>query len=193
MSSRRNIPRSPRFWWKARRCRTTTSQPVITADFTQRVQTLSQEVMSPSRLRPVIQSLALVKPEEEGKLIEDIQQNMPVEPGDHLDERGRCRGRTAGAKKKKPSATDEPVPGFNVSYTDSNAIRAQKICNAMTSLIVDENLKIACRSRQSTTEFLGRQLEDAKRALDDQDAKLADFKKQYMGQFPATSTTTCAC
>ena len=28
--------------------------PVITADFTQRVQTLSQEVMSPSRLAPMI-------------------------------------------------------------------------------------------------------------------------------------------
>ena len=54
--------------------------PVITADFTQRVQTLSQEVLSPSRLRPVIQSLAIVKPEEESKLIADIQQNMQVEP-----------------------------------------------------------------------------------------------------------------
>src|SRR5208337_4010037 len=54
--------------------------PVITSDFTQRVQTLSQEVVSPTRLRPVIQSLALVKPEDEDKLIAEIQQNMQVEP-----------------------------------------------------------------------------------------------------------------
>src|SRR5208337_1658056 len=54
--------------------------PVITSDFAQRVQTLSQEVVSRSRLRPVIQSLALVKPEDEAKLISDIQQNMQVEP-----------------------------------------------------------------------------------------------------------------
>src|SRR5260370_23931516 len=47
-------------------------QPVITSDFTQRVQTLSQQVLSPSRLRSVIQSLNLLKPEEEGRLIEDI-------------------------------------------------------------------------------------------------------------------------
>ena len=46
--------------------------PVITSDFAQRVQTLSQEVLSPSRLRPVIHSLNLVKPEEEGKLIGQI-------------------------------------------------------------------------------------------------------------------------
>jgi len=56
-------------------------QPVITADFTQRVQTLSQEVLSPSRLRPVIQNLGLAsKPEDESKIMSDIQQNFQVEP-----------------------------------------------------------------------------------------------------------------
>jgi hypothetical protein len=53
--------------------------PVITADFTQRVQTLSQEVLSPGKLRPMIQSLG-VKPEDETKLISYIQENMQVQP-----------------------------------------------------------------------------------------------------------------
>ncbi len=38
--------------------------PVITADFAQRVNTLSQQVLSPSILRPVVHSLGIVKPEE---------------------------------------------------------------------------------------------------------------------------------
>jgi len=157
-------------------------QPVITADFTQRIQTLSQQVLSPTRLRPVIQSLALVKPDEEGKLISDIQQNMSVEPViTSMTTPGM-----AGAKKK-PSANSAPVPGFNVNYTDSNAARAQKICSAMTSLILDENLRSRAEVAQGTTEFLSRQVEDAKRAIDEQDAKLAAFKKQYMGQLPGDS------
>ena len=156
--------------------------PVITSDFTQRVQTLSQEVLSPTRLRPVIQSLALVKPDEEDKLISDIQQNMSVEPV--ITSMSAAAAASPGAKKSRPSATNEPVPGFTVNYTDSNAVRAQKICNAVTSLIVDENLRSRAGIAQSTTEFLGRQVEDAKRAIDDQDAKLAAFKKQYMGQLP---------
>jgi uncharacterized protein involved in exopolysaccharide biosynthesis len=155
-------------------------QPVITSDFTQRIQTLSQQVLSPSRLRPVIQSLALVKPDEEDKLIQEIQQNMQVEP---VITSMSAAG-ISGAKKKKASATDEPLPGFNVNYTDNNAVRAQKICNAMTSLIVDENLRSRAEVAQGTTEFLSRQVEDAKRAIDEQDAKLANFKKQYMGQLP---------
>ena len=158
--------------------------PVITADFTQRVQTLSQEVLSPSHLRPVIQSLAIVKPEEESKLIADIQQNMQVEPVITSMSAVAGGGGLSGAKKKKPSVTDEPVPGFTVNYSDSNAVRAQKICNALTDLILTENLKERGDIAQSTTDFLGRQLEDAKRTVDDQDAKLAAFKKQYMGQLP---------
>src|SRR6202171_1374896 len=159
-------------------------QPVITSDFTQRVQTLQQQVLSPSRLRPVIQSLNRVKPDEEGRLIEDIQQNMRVEPViTSMSAAGNTAG-AAGAKKKKSSASQEPVPGFIVEYTDSNAARAQKICNAMTSLILDENLRTRAEVAQGTTEFLGRQLEEAKRAIDEQDSKLATFKKQYLGQLP---------
>ncbi len=155
-------------------------QSVITADFAQRIQTLSQQVLSPSRLRPVIQSLNLAKPDDENKLIEDIQSNMTVEPViTSMSEAG-----LAGAKKKKPSAGDEPVPGFNVNYSDSSAVRAQKICSAMTELIVDENLRSRAGIAQSTTDFLSRQVEDAKRGIDEQDAKLAAFKKQYLGQLP---------
>jgi len=157
-------------------------QPVITADFTQRIQTLSQQVLSPSRLRPVIQSLGIVKPDGENQLIDDIQHNMSVEPV--ITSMSAAAAASPGAKKSRPSATNEPVPGFTVNYTDSNAVRAQKICNAVTSLIVDENLRSRAGIAQSTTEFLGRQVEDAKRAIDDQDAKLAAFKKQYMGQLP---------
>ncbi len=153
-------------------------QSVITSDFTQRVQTLQQQVLSPSRLRPMIQSLALVKPDEENKLIDDIQHNISVEPViTSMSAAGM-----AAAKKKKASGSDEP--GFNVNYTDSEPVRAQKICDALTELIVNENLKSRGEVAKGTTDFLSRQVEDAKRAIDEQDKKLAAFKKQYMGQLP---------
>jgi uncharacterized protein involved in exopolysaccharide biosynthesis len=158
-------------------------QPIITSDFTQRIQTLSQQVLSPRRLRPVIQSLNLVKPDEENKLIEDIQHNITIEPVMTSMSAAAAQADVSAAKKEA-SATDEPVPGFNVEYTDSNAARAQKICNAITSLIVDENLRSRAEVVQGITEFLNRELEEAKRTLDEQDAKIAAFKKQYMGKVP---------
>src|SRR5712671_2968800 len=74
-------------------------QPIITSDFTQRIQTLSQQVLSPSRLRPVIQSLNLVKPDEEGELIEDIQHNMTIEPVITSMSAAAAQAGTSDAKK----------------------------------------------------------------------------------------------
>ncbi len=156
--------------------------PVITSDFAQRVQTLSQEILSPSILRPMIHSLSLVPADQEGKLIGNIEQNMQVQPV--ITSMSQAVDQSPAAKSKKPSAGNEPVPGFNVVYTDSDGVRSQKICNALTSLIVDQNLKARSEIATSTTEFLTRQLDDAKRTVDEQDAKLAAFKKQYMGQLP---------
>jgi len=166
-------------------------QPVITADFTQRVQTLGQQVLSAASLRPVIDSLenqGLVKAGEEGKVMEQIRANMQLTP--MLTSMSATSGAAGlAAAKKRASPTDEPVPGFNVSYTDKNPDRAQKICNAMTSLILDENLKSREQAAKGTTDFLSRQVAEAKTALDEQDAKLAAFKNKYLGQLPGDAET----
>src|ERR1700688_4204676 len=97
-------------------------QSVITADFAQRIQTLGQQVLSPSRLRPMVQSLVLVKPGEpvlvqpgeEDKLIQEIQRpgSVTVEPAPM----SAAASASPSGKKKKP-ASSETVPGFNVNYT----------------------------------------------------------------------------
>ncbi len=177
-------------------------QSVVTADFTQRVQTLSEDVLMPSTLRIMMTGGTLqigpdkieivgleasdpniFKPEDRSKTISQIQSNVTVEPVITSMSAAANAPGIAGAKRKA-SASNGPVPGFNVNYSDSNAVRAQKICDAMTSMIVDENLHSRADVAKSTTDFLSRQVEDAKRAIDDQDAKLADFKKKYMGQLP---------
>jgi polysaccharide chain length determinant protein (PEP-CTERM system associated) len=153
-------------------------KPVITSDFTQRIATLQQQVLSQNRLRPMVERLGITKPEEQSKVISGIQSNMTVQPVIAAIAAG------SAGKKGKPSANSVPVPGFNVVYTDSDPNRAQQICNEMTSLILEENLRTRAEVAQGTTDFLTRQLEDAKRDLDQQDAKLAAFKRQNMGQLP---------
>src|SRR5579862_1057864 len=156
-------------------------QPVISADFTQRVETLTEQVKSTARLRPLAAGLEGVKPGEENAVVDDIRTNLQVTPV--ITSMGSATAGVAGAKKK-PGSMDEPAPGFNVSYSDTNPSRAQQICNQMTSLILDENLKNRAEVAKGTTDFLDRQVEDAKRAIDEQDAKLAAFKKQFFGQLP---------
>jgi uncharacterized protein involved in exopolysaccharide biosynthesis len=71
-----------------------------------------------------------------------------------------------------------------VKYTAPNAREAQLICNELTTLLVDENSKNTADAAAGTSEVLNRGIEDAKNNLDGMDAKLAEFKKQYVGQLP---------
>jgi polysaccharide chain length determinant protein (PEP-CTERM system associated) len=159
-------------------------QSVITADFTQRIASMQQEVLAANRLRPMLERIGVTNPEEQQKLIEQIRQNMSVEPVfTEMTAAAAAQPKTA-TTKKKPAANAPLLPGFNVNFSSSNPRQAQQICNELTSLLLQENLQSRIDTVKGTTDFLSRQVDDAKRALDDQDAKLAAFKKQYFGQLP---------
>ena len=153
-------------------------QPIVSEDLTARVATLQQQVLSQSRLQPVVERLYPGKSSEDvSAIIDDIRLNMKVEPVvTDLSQIGT-------AVKKKPGQ-GSAVPGFNVEYTASNAREAQQICNELTTLLVDENLKSVQAAANGTSDVLSRGIDDAKHNLDDMDGKLAAFKKQYVGQLP---------
>ncbi|MGA8299685.1 MAG: hypothetical protein WB817_09380 [Terriglobales bacterium] len=156
-------------------------EPVVTADFAQRVDQLKGEMLSTAKLQPIIAGLDLAKPGEEAELIGDIRTNLVFSPAIS----SLSPTATAGLSgKKKPAGVDESLPAVNISYSDKSADRAQKICNAMAQAIITENLKSRSDIASQTTTFLSRQVDEAKQALDNQDAKLADFKKRYAGQLP---------
>src|SRR6266513_3102807 len=54
----------------------------------------------------------------------------------------------------------------------------------MTSMFLKQNARERKQQANETTSFLSKQLEEAKKNLDDQDAKFAQFKRQYLGSLP---------
>jgi polysaccharide chain length determinant protein (PEP-CTERM system associated) len=149
-------------------------QPVVSEGLTERVATLQQQVLSQSLLQPVVERLFPAKNSAEvAAIIDQIRANMQVEPVVTTLE---------PATKGKPG--QNPVPGFNISYTASSARQAQTICNELTTLFIDQNLKSVQEASKGTSDVIDRGLEDAKKNIDDMDAKLAAFKKQYAGQLP---------
>ena len=151
-------------------------QPVVTEDLAERIATLEQQVLSQSRLQPMLERSGLAKPGQNmDEVIDNIRLSMSVEPVfTDLPQ--------IGAKKRPGQST--LVPGFYVNYTASSAREAQQICNELTSLLLEENLKAREDVARGTTNFLSKQVEDTKQNLDGLDSKLAAFKKQYMGQLP---------
>jgi len=171
-------------------------KPVVTEDVVPRIVTLQQRVLSRSRLRALVERLGLarkgVSPDD---AIENIRQNIsvtPLQPG--VSPAGSSSSSSsspastlasAQAKRKPPqSASTATVPGFTVSFVADNPRDAQQICAEITSMILAENLVAREQLAQSTTEFISRQLEEAKHTLEDMDGRLATFKKQHLGQLP---------
>lgn len=162
--------------------------PVITQDLSQRVATLEQRALGADRLRPLIQRLnqqgvlhdanvdAVIDRIRNGVAIEPVQMVMVPSPN------GSAKGPRPGFG---PNPNKNPqVPGFNLDYTANNPREAQAICAGLADIILQEDLNDRQQVAQNTTDFLTRQVNDAKNDLDDLDAKLAVFKKQYIGQLP---------
>jgi polysaccharide chain length determinant protein (PEP-CTERM system associated) len=148
-------------------------KPVVTEDLSQRVATLEQRALSAENLRPLIESLGLAHGGGADGIMDDIRNNVSIAP---------VLAATVGPTPQGRSKT--AVPGFNVTFTSNNPHRAQAICAGLTNIMIKENLNDRTSAAQNTTDFLGRQVEDAKRNLDELDSKLANFKKQFMGQLP---------
>jgi len=157
-------------------------QPAITQDLAQRIGTIQSQVLSRPQLQQVIDNLGLARNgKNPAEIMDEIRAGMTLQP--FITDLSAIPAPGAAAVKHKPGA-GTVVPAFYVSYTGSNARETRDICFQLANMMIDENLKLRTAVAQNTTEFITRQLDEAKRSLDEQDAKLAAFKRQYSGQLP---------
>lgn len=148
-------------------------RPLSGEDLMQRISSLQQQVLSRNRLQSAVESLGLVKSGASADdAMDEVRKNVTLNLV-------FAQGATA---KRKVGQSD--VLGFQVGYTASNPRLAQQVCNQLTSMLLEENLKAREQLAQGTTDFLSRQLEESKRNLDEQDAKMAAFKREHFGQLP---------
>jgi hypothetical protein len=183
-------------------------EPIITADLAQRVQSLEERVMATDMLTAILaggtvqiggdnvqvpglekSNPAIFKPADRSKIISQIQQNTQVVPV--ITAMSEAAANSPTSDMKAPSANNLPVPGFNVVYTDSDGVRAQKICDALVQLMVDANLHSRSEAVVTTTKFLSDQLAEAKRDLQAQEAQLLALSRGGSRGPEAERSTRC--
>ena len=145
-------------------------RPVITEVLDERLATMKEQILSRTRLQPIIEMFGLFEDKQKLSVedkVELMRKAIKISPV-----RADFEGGGSG------------LPGFYVSFTAPNARLAQQVCGEITSMFLAENLKVREQRAQGTTDFIGSQLEDSKQKLDQQDAKLAEFKRKYIGQLP---------
>jgi len=150
------------------RVATSLVKPAVSDDLNERLLAMEQQILSRSRLEPVLQRFGLYKEDLNKSSMEDLidrmRSNIQVDV-------------IRGAKERS-------TPGFSISFTSDNPKVTQEVCSEITSLFMQENLKEREESAVGTTDFLTSQLADSKRNLDEQDAKLAEFERKHIGQLP---------
>lgn len=80
-----------------------------------------------------------------------------------------------------PQAT---LTGFTIAYTATNPALAQAVDRELANLFVDQNNSAQAHFSNTTTEFLQTSLDEAQNRLNDQEAKMKEFKAQHMGELP---------
>jgi polysaccharide chain length determinant protein (PEP-CTERM system associated) len=140
-------------------------KPVVEENLGQRLASMKEQILSRSRIQPIIERF-----------------NLYAGGQATMDERVAMTQKAIGVKPI-PSASGG-MPGFYITFRAEDARTAQQVCTEITSLFVSENLSAREQSAEGTTEFLKQQLADAKRNLDDQDAKLAAFEQKNIGRLP---------
>jgi len=146
---------------------------VVTEDLSERLATMKEQILSRSRLQPIIERFNLFS---NGKMSMD----------DRID---LTRKNIGIAPIQSEIARTNGLPGFFISFKASDARTAQLVCGEIQSLFVSENLSDRAASAAGTTDFLKGQLADAKAKLDEQDARLAKFQQTYMGKLPGAETS----
>jgi polysaccharide chain length determinant protein (PEP-CTERM system associated) len=149
--------------------------PVVTEDISQRLASMQQQVLSRTRLEPIIQQYGLYAADAKAVPMEDLV--------------ARLQKAIDVSAIRPMEDTSSQLPGFTITVTLDNPRDAQNVCSAITSMFIQDNERLRAQHSENATEFFAQQLSDAKAKLDEQDKKLAAFQSQHMGALPDDDKT----
>jgi polysaccharide chain length determinant protein (PEP-CTERM system associated) len=146
-------------------------QSTITGGIDYRVQTLTQEVLSRSRLESLI---------DQFDLYQDLRQQVPLEQVVERMRQDILLNQTGGQKGDQ----GDSISALAISYKARDPQKAAQVANTLASFYIDENLKARQQQAVETADFLRGQLEGMKQRQEEEEQRLRQFKEQYMGELP---------
>jgi succinoglycan biosynthesis transport protein ExoP len=142
--------------------------PNITDDLQDRMRSITQQILSRTRLLVIIDKLDLY-----GNLDKRLSPDEKIE---------RMR-KDIDIELVRDPERDE-ISSFRISYSAKNPHVAQSVTGELTSLFINENSRERQEESEGTTKFLSDQLETARASLAEQEAKVREFQGMHEGQLP---------
>jgi polysaccharide chain length determinant protein (PEP-CTERM system associated) len=140
-------------------------KPTVTATVEDRLPSISDQILSRSRLERIITDLDLYRNKRVREVMEDVVGQM----------------RDDITVTLTPKSQDS----FRVTYVNTNPAVARQVTERLASLYIDQNLKDRETQAESTNQFLEAQLQDAKVRLIEHEKKLEAYRRTHSGQLPS--------
>lgn len=152
----------------------------VTSYADQRIQVISQRVMTTSNLSALI---------ERYDLYPDIRRresiNMAVE---EMRKRIKLDMISADVLDPQSGRAQEATIAFSLSFEDGSASIAQKVTNELVSLFLNENAERRTAAANEATVFLQTEADRLGAEISTLEAKLATFKEEYSDNLPELAT-----
>lgn len=133
-----------------------------TSNVGERLRSLQQQILSRTRLEPIILDLNLYPELRQRQPMEDVVAHM------------------------RDDVTVQMIRGdaFSVAYRSQSPVLAQEVAGRLASLTIEENLRDREVIADATSQFLESQLNEARQKLAENEKRLEAFRLRNAGQLP---------
>ncbi len=143
----------------------------VAGELEARLYVIKQEILSRDRLTALIRRFDLYPALRERGSLDDVltqaRQDVGVEPAGPEQVSGRLR-----------------TVAFTLSYTGESREKVADVTNAVAAFYIEQNDRMRTEDATRTTEFLAKELGDAKRELERQEQALRDFTASNASELP---------
>ena len=143
----------------------------VTSAVESRLQSISQEVLKRSRLEELIERFGLYSELRASKPMEAVTDQMRRDI--QIERVANLVVRDGGA-----------IVSFTVSYIGRDPATVADVVNTLAEAYLAENSRVREQEASGTAGFLRKELQDVKRRLEDQEARVSAFKRRYIGENP---------
>jgi len=140
----------------------------VIQDVQDRLATISQEILSTTRLKKIVEDYHLYSQDRTKHSFEEIVESMRHDVEVRLEK---------GWSNDRPGA-------FRIGYQGSDPTVVAAVANRLASLYIDENLRVREVQAEGTSQFIDAQLSEAKKTLDDLEAAVSRYKVAHNGELP---------
>lgn len=148
----------------------------LTIDMGQRVNQMTQSILSRATLTNIINTHSLYPRERKRLPIEDIIETM--------------RAKAIDVRLIGGGASNTKTVAFTVSFKYENRLTAQKVCSDLVTKFIDENVRERASSSSQMKDFVEDQWATRKRELEAIEEQMSKFKSANVGRTPEQQGST---